>query len=82
MELGLDPVNRVAITLGPLAAVTELGEPLERRLVVVEGEAADEDLGCVVLVFLNQRGGGGHRDGESAEGEGAGHGDRRYSGEG
>ena len=50
-----------------------------------EGEASLRDYRgdrCVVLVFLNQRGGGGHRDGESAEGEGAGHGDRRYSGEG
>src|SRR5213596_2809986 len=41
-ELGLDPVHRGAVAVGALAPVAELGEALDRRLVLLEVEARDQ----------------------------------------
>ena len=38
LELRLDPVHRFAVALGPFAAVAELRQPLDRRLVLLEVE--------------------------------------------
>src|SRR5439155_14031636 len=42
LELGLDPVHRGAVSVRALAAVAELGETLDRRLVQLEVEPRDE----------------------------------------
>jgi hypothetical protein len=41
-ELGFDPVQRLAIALGALAAVTELRQALDGRLVLFQVELADQ----------------------------------------
>src|SRR2546430_4193215 len=41
-QLGLDPVHRGAVSVRSLAAVTEMGETLDRRLVLLEIEQRDE----------------------------------------
>ena len=43
LELRLDPVDGRAIAVGALAAVAELGEPLDRRLVALEIETSDQN---------------------------------------
>jgi len=42
LELGLDPVQRLAVALRALAAVTELGEALDGGLVPLQVELADK----------------------------------------
>ena len=42
LELGLDPVQRLAVALRALAAVTELGQALDGGLVPLQVELADE----------------------------------------
>ena len=44
LELRLDPVDRGAVAIGALAAIAELRQPLDRRLVLFEIEAADQRL--------------------------------------
>src|SRR5439155_25428218 len=41
-ELRFDPVHRGAVSVGALAAVTELGEAFDRRLVLLEVEPRDQ----------------------------------------
>ena len=38
----LNPINRVAISLCPLAPIAELGQTLERRFVTLEGQTSDQ----------------------------------------
>src|SRR6185503_13794677 len=48
-QLRFDPVHRIAVAVGPLAAVAELSETLDRRLVLLEVEPGDEPgdgVGC------------------------------------
>src|ERR1051326_5816352 len=42
LELGLDPIHRGAVSLSALAAIAELREPADRRLVPLEIEPAGE----------------------------------------
>jgi hypothetical protein len=42
LELGLDPVHRIPVALRPLPSIPELGEPLDRRLVLFQIEPTDE----------------------------------------
>ena len=81
LELCLDPVDRVAVALGSLAPIAELGQPLERRLVVVERQTVDEYLSRIVLGVLNQRGGRRCWRCEGRAGRGARHGECRGDGE-
>src|SRR5258708_31508158 len=55
LELGLNPVDRGAVAGGALAAVAELGEPENSRLVAVEVEPPDQGRDRI------GRGGGGTR---------------------
>src|SRR5690606_18795829 len=42
LQLRLDPIERGAVARRPLAPVTKLREPLDRRLVALEFELGDE----------------------------------------
>src|SRR5262249_24220744 len=48
LELRLDPVDRFPISLGALATIAELGETFDRRLVLLELQAADHLLDRIV----------------------------------
>src|SRR5205823_8830080 len=56
-QLSLDPVHRGAVSVRALAAVTELGETLDRRLVLLEVEPRDE-LGNGIRALCGGDGGG------------------------
>src|SRR4029079_11468178 len=62
LELCLDPVERLAIALGPLAAIAELRQALDRGLVFFEIEPADHRLDRILRCrgrLLLRRGRGG-----------------------
>jgi hypothetical protein len=44
LELGLDPVDRLAIAFRALPAIAERGQPFDRGLVFLEVESIDHDL--------------------------------------
>src|ERR1019366_773430 len=50
--LRLDPVDRGAVAIGALDAITELREPLDRGLVLLEVEARDHGLGVLARFRL------------------------------
>src|SRR5258705_12780903 len=68
-ELGLDPIDRGAVSVGALAPVAELGEALDGRLVLLQVEPGDE-LGDGIGgsgpsgVGLGRRGARNTKDGE------------------
>ena len=51
LKRGLDPVDGVSVALRALTAVAELGKPLERGLVLVQGETRDEFADGIVRVL-------------------------------
>src|SRR5262249_25682659 len=67
LQLRLDPVDGCAISIGSLAAITELGQPFDGRLVFLEVETIDERLDRIGRLALREHPIGRARDNRAAD---------------